>query len=262
MTPSGIARRMATIVAMIASWSESANRSLISSEIGAPVNIKVPKSSRTIPPIQPRTCCQMGLSSPRRARPLSRVSFDAYALSPAKRSSTMSPGTIRIRKKMSTATPKSVGIISKRRLMMYLVTVARPLFREPHAVELVVDEVAGCDGPPVHPGAVRDDPVPLQRIEVVRLLVQEPPLELAHPLLALLGVQRAAPLLVEIIERLVDVAAVVVAADAHRLELVEVEIRVDRVAALRVDGDLVVAVPQVGLPLGRLDEFVARRESD
>jgi len=40
----------------------------------------------------------------------------------------MSPGTIRMRKKMSTATPRSVGIISNRRLMMYLVTVACPLF--------------------------------------------------------------------------------------------------------------------------------------
>ena len=68
---------MATIVAMIASWSESANRRLISSVIGAPVHIEVPKSSRTSPPIQLTNCCQIGWSSPSRARSLSRFSFDA-----------------------------------------------------------------------------------------------------------------------------------------------------------------------------------------
>src|SRR5215467_14485117 len=119
----------------------------------------------------------------------------------------MSPGTIRIRKKMRTATPSKVGIISSRRLMMYRVTRARPLLGEPHAVELVVDEVAGRDGPAVHLGAVRDDAVPLERVEVVRLFVQEPPLEVAHPFLALLRVERATLLLVEIVEGLVDVAA-------------------------------------------------------
>src|SRR5215510_2545313 len=174
----------------------------------------------------------------------------------------MSPGTIRIRKKMRTATPNSVGIISSSRLTMYLVTPPRPLLGEPHAVELVVDEVAGRDGPAVHLGAVRDDAVPLQRVEVVGLLVEQAPLEVADPLLPLLGVERAALLLVEVVERLVDVAAVVVAADPHRLELVEVQVGIDRVAALRVDGDLVVAGDQVGLPLGRLDELVAGREAD
>src|SRR5215510_14484750 len=136
----------------------------------------------------------------------------------------MSPGTIRIRKKMRTATPNSVGIISSSRLTMYLVTPPRPLLGEPHAVELVVDEVAGRDGPAVHLGAVRDDAVPLERVEVVGLLVQQSSLEVADPLLALLGIEGAALLLVEIVHGLVGIAAVVVAADPHRLELVEVEI--------------------------------------
>src|SRR5438132_14001698 len=88
----------------------------------------------------------------------------------------MSPGTTRIRKKMITATPNRVGIIRSKRLMMYLVTERRPLFGQPHAVELVVDEVAGRDGPATELGAVRDDAVPLERVGVVRLLVQQSPL--------------------------------------------------------------------------------------
>src|SRR5262249_7120107 len=51
----------------------------------------------------------------------------------------MSPGTIRIKKKMSTATPRSVGIISTSRLTMYLITPVRPLLGEPHAAELADD---------------------------------------------------------------------------------------------------------------------------
>src|SRR6059036_601799 len=174
----------------------------------------------------------------------------------------MSPGTIRIRKKMITATPNRVGIIRSSRLTMYLVTPPRPLLAQPHAVELVVDEVAGRDGPAAEPDAVRDDPVPLQRVRVVGFFVQQPALELADPLLPLLVVERAALLLIEIVQGSVDVAAVVVAADVHRLELVEVEVGIDRVAALRVDGDLVVALAQVGLPLLRLDEVVPRLQSD
>src|SRR5262245_17598066 len=174
----------------------------------------------------------------------------------------MSPGTMRIRKKMSTATPRSVGIIKSSRLAMYLVTRPRPLLGEPHAVELVVDEVTGRDGPPAHLGAMRDDAVPLERVEVVGLLVQQSSLKVADPLLALLGIEGAALLLVEIVQSLVGIAAVVIAADSHRLELVEVEIGVDRVAALRVDGNLIVAGDQVSLPLRRLDEVVARLQAD
>ena len=51
MTPSGIASATATSVAMIASCMLSAKRSLISSLIGAPVHIEVPKSRRTSPHI-------------------------------------------------------------------------------------------------------------------------------------------------------------------------------------------------------------------
>src|SRR2546422_2631252 len=183
------------IVAMIASWSESAKRSRISSVMGAPVHIEVPKSNRTIPVIQTRNCFQSGRSRPSRTRSLSRFSFEANALSPANRSSTMSPGTTRIRKKMSTATPSSVGIIRRSRLTMYLPMrsvppLAERLLGEPHGVELLVQEVAGRDRPATHPRAVRDDPVPLERVEIVRFLVEKPLLELAHEPLALLRVDR------------------------------------------------------------------------
>ena len=121
MIPSGIASATAMSVDRMASSRLSAKRSLISSMIGAPVHIDVPKSRRTSPPIQSTNWRQSGLSRPRRARSMVMVSFDAAPPSPAKRSSTMSPGTTRIRKKMSTATPISVGIISRIRLTMYLV---------------------------------------------------------------------------------------------------------------------------------------------
>ena len=60
--------------------------------------------------------------------------------------------------------------------------------RQPHRVELLVQEVAGRDRPAPHLGAVRDDPVVLQRVEVVDLLVEQPLLERAQVPLALLGV--------------------------------------------------------------------------
>src|SRR3989442_739206 len=90
----------------------------------------------------------------------------------------MSPGTTRIRKKMSTATPSSVGIIRRSRLTMYLPMrsvppLAERLLGEPHGVELLVQEVGGRDRPATRPRAVRDDPVPLERVEIVRFLVEK-----------------------------------------------------------------------------------------
>src|SRR5262245_10328400 len=138
--------------------------------IGAPVHIEVPKSNRMMPVIHVRNCCQSGRSRPSRARSLSRLSFDANALSPMKRSSTMSPGTTRIRKKIRTATPRSVGIISRSRLTMYLITPVPPLsLGEPDRVELLVEVVARRDRPAPHLRVVRHDAVPLQRDEGVRL---------------------------------------------------------------------------------------------
>src|SRR5438309_1755472 len=103
---------------------------------------------------------------------------------------------------------------------------------------------------PVHPARVRHDPVPLQRVDVVDLLVEEPPLELADVLLALFGVGGPSLLLVELVERAIDVAAVVRRADVFGLELVEVEVGIHRVAALEVGGRLEVPSPQLGVVLG------------
>src|SRR5512138_3464198 len=146
--------------------------------IGAPVHIEVPKSKRRMPVIHVRNCCQSGRSSPSRARSLSRLSFDAKALSPMNLSSTMSPGTTRIRKKMRTATPRSVGIIRRSRLTMYLITPPRSLsLGEPDGVELLVQVVARRDRPAPHLRVVGHDPVPLQRDESMRFLVEQPALE-------------------------------------------------------------------------------------
>src|SRR5262245_54050458 len=201
--------------------------------IGAPVHIEVPKSNRMMPVIHVRNCSQSGRSSPSRARSLSRLSFEAKALSPMNLSSTMSPGTTRIRKKMRTATPRSVGIIRRSRLTMYLVTLAPVSLGEPDRVELLVQVVARRDRPAPDLRAVRDDPVPLQRDERVRFLVEQAALELPDVPLALLRIDGAVLLLVEVVEHPVGVTPVVGGADVLRLELGKVEVGLDRVAALR-----------------------------
>src|SRR3989442_9012561 len=250
------------IDAMIASWSESGKRSRNSSVMGAPVHIEVPKSNRTIPVIQTRNCFQSGWSRPSRARSVSRFSFCANALSPAKRSSTRSPGTIRIRKKMITATPSSVGIIRSTRLTMYLPTAARALLAEPDRVELVVQVVARSDGPALDLRAVGDDPVPLERVEVVRLLLHESPLEFPDVLLALLRVNRAALLLVELVQHRVRVAAVVRRALVLGLELVEVEVGLHDVAALEVHRHVEVTAAELRIVLGRFDHLLLDVQTD
>ena len=54
----------------------------------------------------------------------------------------------------------------------------RSLLGEPDRVELVVEVVARRDRPAPHLGAVRDDAVPLERLDVVHLLVEQALLEL------------------------------------------------------------------------------------
>src|SRR5919206_296823 len=97
------------------------------------------------------------------------VAMIATCSESANRSSTTSPGMTRMSRNVTSATPSSVGSISRKRLTRYFVT----LFGQPHRVELVVQVVAGRDRPPVHLGEVRDDPVPLQRVDDVHLLVEE-----------------------------------------------------------------------------------------
>ena len=66
--------RIATKVAINANCRLNSRRILISSLIGRPVHIEVPKSSRTMPQVQTANCCPSGLSKPNcDAFPLDRL---------------------------------------------------------------------------------------------------------------------------------------------------------------------------------------------
>src|SRR5262245_10563970 len=86
----------------------------------------------------------------------------------------------------------------------------RRLLRQPDAVELLVEVVRGRDRPAPHLCAVGDDAVPLQRVDVVHLLVLQSLLERPEIALALLGVDRAGLPDVQVVEDGVLVTAVVV----------------------------------------------------
>src|SRR5215813_999139 len=187
----------------------------------------------------------------------------------------MSPGTMRMRKKMNTATPNSVGIIRRKRFTTYfhiaVVTprcyvccVAAPvcLLRKPDRVQLLVEIVARRDGPAVHLRAVRDDAVPLERVDVVNLFVQEPLLEGAKVLLALLGIDGPRLLDVEVVEHLVLVAAVVRVGDRSGLELVDVEVGLHGEAALEVGRDLEVSAAKHAVVGGGLDDLLPDVDAD
>src|SRR2546428_7782648 len=89
---------------------------------------------------------------------------------------------------VTSATPSRVGSINRKRLIRYFVT----LFGQPHRVELVVQVVARRDRPALHLRQGGNDPVPLQRVDHVGLVVEQPLLELTQDLLSLLDVGGAA----------------------------------------------------------------------
>src|SRR5215813_7203321 len=74
------------------------------------------------------------------------------------------------------------------------------LLREPNGVELVVQVVARGDLPAVHFAAVRNDPVPLERHDVVSFFVEETLLELPEQRLPFLGIDRAGLLVEEVVQ--------------------------------------------------------------
>src|SRR2546422_3046528 len=76
----------------------------------------------------------------------------------------------------------------------------RASLRKPHRVELVVQVVARRHRPALHPGVVRGDPVPLQPVHRVHLLVEQTLLELPDVLLPLLEIDRPALFYVELVE--------------------------------------------------------------
>src|SRR5712691_830403 len=138
------------------------------------------------------------------------ISSETEPRSPASLSSTTSPGITRIRMNVTTATPSKVGNISANRFSRYFHmagTLGRgpgpagapltPLFAQPDGVELVIQVMAGSDRPPLDLGVVRDDAVPLQRVDHVGFLVQQPLLEGAEVLLPLLRIRGPGLLLEE-----------------------------------------------------------------
>src|SRR5712691_5091077 len=145
----------------------------------------------------------------------------------------------------------------------------RGLLRHPHRVELVVQVVARRDRPSLDPRAMGHDPMPLERVHRVHFLVQETLLELPDVLLPLLGIDRPTLLHVQLVEDGVLLPGVVGVADAPgsgrrgpALELVQVEVGLDHVAALGVHGDLEVPTAQIGEPLGRLGDLLPHAEAD
>src|SRR5215831_662200 len=185
----------------------------------------LPKSKRTAPHTQVTNCCHTGLSRPCLARSSASTLSETALLSPARRSSTTSPGTMRMRTKIRTATPRRVGNIKRKRLNRYFFMprrgAARPgrivparatalrLFGQPDRVELIVQVMAGRDGPAFHLGAVRDDTVPLQRVEHVHLLVEEALLERAKQGPPLVGIDGPRLFREEVVDDLVLVLTVV-----------------------------------------------------
>src|SRR5919201_3244836 len=172
---------------------------------------------------------------------------------------------------VSSATPSSVGNISKKRLTRYfhiVVAEARPvprprapaLLREPDRVELVVEIVAGCDRPAFHLRQMRNDAMPLQRVDDVRLVVEQPLLELAQDLLALFGIGGASLPVHEVVDDGVLVPAVVRVGGAD--EARQVEVGLDDEAALEVHGDLEVAALEHRMVRGGLDDLLPPVEAD
>jgi len=90
----------------------------ISSVTGRSVHIDLPRSRVARPTIQSANWFRSGLSSPSRLRSISIVSCVTAPPSPRSFTSTTSPGTTRSMKNTSTATPISVGIIIRVRLIV------------------------------------------------------------------------------------------------------------------------------------------------
>src|SRR5262249_52373655 len=92
-------------------------------------------------------------------------------------------------------------------------TVWSRLLRQPHGIKLLIEVVRRRDRPAADLGAVGHDAVPLQRAEVVHLLVEQSLLEGAQIPLALFGIDRARLLDVEVVQHRVLVPTVVVVRD-------------------------------------------------
>src|SRR5262245_13289909 len=132
----------------------------------------------------------------------------------------------------------------------YVVTGEVVLFGEPHGVELIVEVMAGRDRPAAHAGAVRHDTVPLERVDVVGLLVEETLFEGLDVSPTLVGIHGATLPDVEVVQHGIGVPAVVGIASARGLELIEIQVWIDHVPALEVSTELEVPGPEVLEVLG------------
>src|SRR5712691_4790255 len=122
--------------------------------------------------------------------------------------------------------------------------------------------MARGDRPAPDPRAVGHDPVPLEGVDVVRLLVEQAPLELTDITPPLLAVSGTTLLLIELVERPVDVAAVVDGAHVHRLELEQGQVRLDDVAAMEIGRDLEVAAEDGAVQHAQLERLDPDVEAD
>src|SRR5712691_6599071 len=201
------------------------------------------------------------------------ISSETEPRSPASLNSTTSPGITRIRMNVTTATPSKVGNISANRFSRYFHICGnlgrRPgwtgvpptlLLAEPDRVELVVQVMAGSDGPPLDLGAVRDDPMPLQRVDHMGFLVEQPLLECPEVLPPLLGLHGPRLLLEEVVDHRVLVLAVVGIRGAE--EARQIEIGLDYESALEVHRHLEIAALEHRV-IGRgLDELLLHGDAD
>src|SRR2546428_6415743 len=205
----------------------------------------------------------------------------------------MSPGTSRMTTKVRTATPTSVGIMSRSRPTMYRLTVGtraayaalgclacalrarrssvgRPLSQsllllcEPDPGEVLVRVVVRADAPATDDVEVRDDPVPPVARVLVGLLVHRVLLDVRHELhalgrvgLAALSVDHRVELVV-VVEREVEALAGL----ARRPELGELKVRLVEEVAVEVERDLEVARAKVGLIRRGLLHVVRRGDAD
>src|SRR5262245_24235021 len=125
-----------------------------------------------------------GLSSPRRCRSNSMVSWVTAPPSPRSFTSTMSPGTMRNIKNTSTATPSSVGIVSRTRFMVYRSIGVAPAARlcagprrrslgvQPNIAEILAEVVTRRHAPAHYGLLSRHHAVPPQQRLLVGLLEQ------------------------------------------------------------------------------------------
>src|SRR5206468_58220 len=122
-TPIGMPNTMATTMAETASSTVAGKRRSRSVATGSPRTIDTPRSPWSTLPIYRTYCCQIGRSSPRRAR--TSATFSGVARSPSIVNAG-SPGMRWMKLKTRTETPRSTGTMVRLRRMAYRLTALSP----------------------------------------------------------------------------------------------------------------------------------------